>query len=191
MVKDSAFVQAYNAQVIVDGEHQIILAHGVGNQAPDTEYFIPMLERLLQQHALNADTTLLADSGYMSEANVRYAEQRHVDVLIAVGRHRPKHATPAWTAMNEKLAGREGRAAYARRKVIAEPPFGQIQEARRFRRFSLRGSAKVGFEWALVCLAHNALKLFRALVRPLHPEPGAGGHATGALRALIGNLQPA
>jgi len=173
MVKDGAFVQAYNAQAIVDAEHQIVLAHGVGNQASDTGYFIPMVERLLEKHPVDGGTTLLADGGYMSEANVRHAEQREVDVLIAVGRQRPKHASPAWLAMADKQATPHSRAAYARRKVIAEPPFGQIQEARRFRRFSLRGRAKVGFEWALVCLAHNLLKLFRALVRPRLPGPAA------------------
>ena len=58
-------------------------------------------------------------------------------------------------------------------KVIAEPPFGQIKEARGFRRFSMCGLAESGLEWAFVCLAHNALKLFRALAEPLHPDPSA------------------
>jgi hypothetical protein len=51
---------------------------------------------------------------------------------------------------------------YARRKRIAEPPFGQIKEARGFRRFSLRGIDKIRCEWSLVTLTHNLLKLFRA-----------------------------
>ena len=191
MVKDGAFVQAYNAQAVVDAEHQIILAHGVGNQAPDVQYFIPMVERLLHHCAVGSGTTLLADSGYMSEANVHHAEQRQVDVLVSVGRRRPKHATDAWSAMNDKLARPQARAAYARRKVIAEPPFGQIKEVRGFRRFSMRGLAKSGFEWAFVCLAHNALKLFRALAKPLHPGPGAGGHARGIAGIATGAWQPA
>jgi len=185
MMKHGAFVQAYNAQVIVDAEHQIILAHGVGNQAPDVEYFAPMVERLVGHQAVEATTTLLADSGYMSEANVRHAEQRDIDVLIAVGRRQPKHSTPAWMAMRDKLARPDAHAAYARRKVIAEPPFGQIQEARGFRRFSMRGLAKSGFEWAFVCLAHNALKLFRALAKPLQPEPDR------RLSALLGENETA
>lgn len=81
--------------------------------------------------------------------------------------------------MHDRLACPEGRAAYARRKVIAEPPFGQIQEARRFRRFSMRGLSKARLEWAIVCLAHNALELLRALIEPLGPAPGA------RLRALL------
>jgi len=64
--------------------------------------------------------------------------------------------------MLAKLRSEQGRAIYARRKVIAEPPFGQIQAARGFRRFSLRGLAKTRWEWAFVCLTHNLLKLFRS-----------------------------
>jgi hypothetical protein len=73
--------------------------------------------------------------------------------------------TPQPTAqqrMRDKLHTESGKAIYARRKTIAEPPFGQIKEARGFRRFSLRGLAKVRSEWAFVCLTHNLLKLFRA-----------------------------
>ena len=46
--------------------------------------------------------------------------------------------------------------------VIAEPPIGQIKGGQGFRRFSLRGLAKVRCEWALVCLTHNLLKLYRS-----------------------------
>ena len=34
MLKDGAFIQAYNAQIIVDDENQLIIAHGVSNQSP-------------------------------------------------------------------------------------------------------------------------------------------------------------
>jgi hypothetical protein len=40
--------------------------------------------------------------------------------------------------------------------------FGQITEVRGLRRFSLRGVRKVTAEWAVICLTHNLLKLFRA-----------------------------
>jgi hypothetical protein len=57
---------------------------------------------------------------------------------------------------------RHGREAYARRKVIAEPPFGQIKWAQGFRGFLLRGLDAVRDEWSIVCTSHNLLKLFRA-----------------------------
>jgi Transposase DDE domain len=42
-----------------------------------------------------------------------------------------------------------------------EPVFGQIKEARGFRRFLLRGLAHIRGEWRLVCLTHNLLKIWR------------------------------
>ena len=63
--------------------------------------------------------------------------------------------------MAAKVRAPEGKALYARRKVIVEPVFGQIKEARGFRRFLLRGLEKLRGEWRLVCLTHNLLKLWR------------------------------
>ena len=59
------------------------------------------------------------------------------------------------------LKSAAGRAVYARRKAIVEPVFGQIKEARGFRRFLLRGLNKIRGEWRLVCLTHNLLKIWR------------------------------
>jgi hypothetical protein len=42
-----------------------------------------------------------------------------------------------------------------------EPVFGQIKEARGFRRFLLRGLTHIRGEWRLVCLTHNLLKVWR------------------------------
>ena len=68
---------------------------------------------------------------------------------------------PAQERMAAKVRTPEGKAFYARRKVIVEPVCGQIKEARGFRRFLLRGLAKIRGEWCLVCLTHNLLKLWR------------------------------
>ena len=46
MVKDGVYVQACNAQVVVDDAHQVIVAHGVSNQLPDQQYLVPMVERM-------------------------------------------------------------------------------------------------------------------------------------------------
>ena len=60
------------------------------------------------------------------------------------------------------LSTLEGRAVYKMRKAVAEPVFGQIKEARGFRKFRLRGLEKVQAEWKLICATHNLLKLFRS-----------------------------
>ena len=65
-------------------------------------------------------------------------------------------------AMARKLATRAGAAAYARRKAVVEPVFGQIKQARGLRQFLLRGLAKARAEWSLITLTHNLLKLHAA-----------------------------
>lgn len=170
MKRAGAYLQGYNCQCAVDGKHQIIVAEGVTNQAPDQEHFRPLILRV-QENLARLPQRVIADAGYMSEENVAFCEEKKVDSYISVSRD--KHGksgdagetvgdalSPAWAAMQAKLRTIEGRLIYARRKAIAEPVFGQIKEARRFRRFSLRGLDKVRGEWTLVCLSHNFLKLF-------------------------------
>ena len=64
-------------------------------------------------------------------------------------------------AMNKKMETPEAKAVYERRKVIAEPAFGQIKNSG-FRSFSLRGKEKVAAEFSLVCTAHNIKKFVKA-----------------------------
>jgi len=45
------------------------------------------------------------------------------------------------------------------RKQLPEPVFGQIKQACGLRQFLMRGLEKVRAEWAIVCTAHNLLKL--------------------------------
>jgi transposase len=169
---DGGFVQAYNCQAAVDAEHQIIVAEAVTNQPPDVEHLVPMVERVVRNcEAIPAKWS--ADAGYFSEANVCEILKWKIDPYIATGRR--KHDEPAPSVrgrppanltikqqMARKLATKRGAAVYARRKVIPEPVFGQIKEARGFRRFLLRGLAKVRHEWSLIALTHNLLKLHRA-----------------------------
>jgi IS5 family transposase len=121
---------------------------------------------------------LLADAGYCSDSNLEYLEseaeaEKQIDAYVATGRQKhsetpadgprgplPKGATRT-DRMRKKLQTKAGAAVYARRKAIVEPVFGQIKQARGFRRFSLRGLIKVQGEWALVCLTHNILKMYR------------------------------
>ena len=67
--------------------------------------------------------------------------------------------------MRAKLRTESGRAVYAQRKTIVEPVFGQIKEARGFRRFLLRGLAKIRGEWRLVCPPPSATWLPRRVGR--------------------------
>ena len=170
MLKNGAWVQAFNAQIAVDGANQIIVGETVTNQPPDTEHLMPVLDRV-HQNTGSYPEVMSADSGYYSDANANSCEERGVDAHLSVGRasHSGEEtfnaiARPSATRdrMQAKLQTHIGHAVYSRRKAIVEPVFGQIQAARGFRRFSLRGLIKVRWEWRLVCLTHNLLKLFRA-----------------------------
>lgn len=79
---------------------------------------------------------------------------------------------PARQAMNTKMESAQAKDVYARRKVIAEPPFGHIKNSG-FRGFSLRGKEKVAGEFSLVCAAYNFKKIVRKILTGLVRVKGA------------------
>jgi Transposase DDE domain len=64
--------------------------------------------------------------------------------------------------MATKLKRGGWRSRYRLRKQIVEPVFGHIKHARGYRQFLLRSLEKVRSEWAMICTAHNLLKLANA-----------------------------
>lgn len=164
-----AFVQGYNAQAAVDSQAQVIVACGVTQAAADVGQFVPMLDQVAA-HLGHLPAQVTADAGYFSEANLTAPQFAAIDCYVPPDRHphgrdaaagRSRQG-PFSAAMRTKLQTAAGRAVYARRKTIPEPVFGQIKQGRGFRRFWLRGVGNVRGEWALICLTHNLLKLFRA-----------------------------
>src|SRR3989454_5292523 len=170
-----------NAQVSVDETCQIILACDVTDASNDKQQAEPVAQATLATLAqagivLPKDESGAAqaipatlDKGYYSERAAQALEDLGFDPYIATGRQR-HHGSEAEvnappTTAKERMAAKvrtsAGKALYARRKVIVEPVFGQIKEARGFRRFLLRGLEKIRGEWRLVCLGHNLLKLWR------------------------------
>jgi transposase len=165
------FIQGYNAQIAVDsGPAQIIVAQHVTPAAPDAQQLVPTVTAITRD-LHRKPRAVLADAGYWSEANVEALEAKNMEVFIATGRRKhgeplpvaPRGRPPADLSVKErmarKLVTRRGHRIYARRKAIVEPVFGQIKHARGFRQFLRRGLARVQEEWALICAAHNLLKL--------------------------------
>ena len=165
------YIQGYNAQAAVDGEDQVIVAHTLTNSSSDQAQLAPLLDRTRANLGRNPDE-VSADAGYCSAANLRTVKRRRIDGYIATGRQ--KHGTRSATAkrplapgsliakMSTKLKRAGYRSRYRLRKQIVEPVFGQIKQARGFRQFLLRGIVKVSAEWALICTAHNLVKLAKA-----------------------------
>jgi transposase len=182
---NKGFDYSFNAQAVVDGEAQIIVAARVTTQANDKQQAVPMAQAALENldaagiekpKEANGEPKPIpntADSGYFSEKAVEELETMGVDPHLATGRQK-HHETPlpaeptepsaqasVKEKMQQKLRSAAGKALYAARKHIVEPVFGQIKGVRGIRTFLLRGLEKVSAEWNLICLTHNLLKIWR------------------------------
>ncbi len=166
------FVQAYNAQIAVEPDFQLIVGQRVTQASNDKQQLIPTLEAIREQ-AGQKPQEVLTDSGYCSDANLKYLEKKKIEGFVATDResyrdhHQPAPRGPLPQGatrvdrMRRKLQTKAGATIYATRKAVVEPVFGQIKQARGFRQFLLRGLAKAQGEWAMICLTHNILKLHR------------------------------
>jgi hypothetical protein len=161
------FIQGYNAQAAVDAKAQIIVAHGLTPCQSDQDQLVPLVDAIADDLG-RKPKEVSADNGYCSEANLAALARRGIAGYIAVAR--AKHAAdakrkiagPLTRAMQRKLKRAGRRSRYRLRKQLPEPVFGQIKHARGFRQFLLRGREKVKAEWAMICTAHNILKLAKA-----------------------------
>ena len=174
------FEQSYNAQAAVDAA-MFIAGERVSTAANDKQE-LPATAAAISAVAAPHVETILVDSGFYSEAAVQAVECKPdgtpsgVTVLAAVEKlshHKtvadllPQPAPPApgpEASAKERMAHRlktaSGKALYKLRKQTVEPVFGIIKEVMGFRRFSLRGRAKVALEWTLVCVSYNLKRLW-------------------------------
>ena len=166
------FEQAYNAQVAVDQETLLIVAHALSNHANDKGEAVPTLDALSSE--LGTPEAVVMDNGYFSESNIAACEARGIEPYIATGRephHQswkerfaqepeppPADASPS-VQMAYKLRTAVGQAIYGLRKCTVEPVIGIIKAVLGFRQFSVRGLDLAGCEWCLVCLAFNLKRL--------------------------------
>jgi hypothetical protein len=174
IMKDGAtkeFVQAYNAQAVVDSEAQVIVVAAVTQETNDKKQLVPMLKEVKVQMG-SPPRQATADARYFSEQNVTDSKLQGIDLFVAPDRQKHGEKLPCTTGppppeasvaeqMRHKLRTAEGQTVYKLRKAVVEPVFGQIKEGRGFRRFLLRGLVKVQAEWKMICATHNLLKLFR------------------------------
>ena len=173
------FQQTYNAQAAVEIESRLVVGAAVTDAPNDKEQLVPTLGAV--SPVIESLGAVLIDSGFYSAAAVAAAEQSHEGrpapkIYAATGRQShgrsvaqleqradppaPGADASAQEIMAHRLATRAGRKLYAQRKQTIEPVFGIIKAALGFRRFSLRGLAKVRTEWTLVTLAYNLKRLF-------------------------------
>ena len=165
----------------MEGASQLLVACDVTAEANDKQQAAPMAQLTVTQVeqagiAIPTDAPgapqkrpATYDRGSDREAAAAAVEPWGFEPYMATGRQRhhvlEPQVTETPTTAQERMAVKvrtpEGRAVYARRTVIVEPVCGQSKEARGFRRFLVRGLAKIRGEWRLVCLTHNLLKIWR------------------------------
>jgi len=165
------FLQGYNAQIAVEPVLQLIVGQAVTQAANDKKQLLPMLAAVEQQ-AGQKPSQVLADSGIPPTPACKEWKEPTLmlilrwlatsairDLAHATGTaaqrgdaHRP-HAPELQTQVGE-LSTRRGKRLWNRCSA-------RFKQARGFRSSCCVVSGQVQGEWALVCMAHNILKLHR------------------------------
>ena len=174
-VAGGGYEQCYNAQAAVAAGSLLVIATDVVQAPNDKRQLAPMLGKIAAlPDEFGQVETLLADSGYFSEANVNTCAAAGIEPIIAIGREAhhlslaarfaappppPQNPTPL-AAMVHRLTTPEGRKLYGLRKQTPEPVFGIIKSVLGFRQFLLRGLERVRGEWSLVTMAWNIKRMF-------------------------------
>jgi transposase len=175
-VAGGGFDQCYNAQAVVATGSMLVVANAVTQAGNDKQQLVPMIAKLkaLPQE-LGRARRMLADNGYLSEANVERCAAAKIEPLIALGRTRhrvgckqrfaaapkspPASATPL-QKMVHRLKTPAGRKLYGLRKQSPEPVFGIIKSVMGYRQCLLRGLDNVRGEWNLVTMSWNIKRMF-------------------------------
>ena len=161
------FDYCFNAQTAVDETAHIIVAAEVVNTSSDVHQ-LPKVLDALKAHTGQQAKQVLADAGYRSEAVMAELSKTlpQTELVIALGREGKQQTQPAdaqryphTLAMRAKLQTEQGKAAYRKRKWIAEPPNGWIKSVLGFRQLSMRGLEKAKAEFKLVCMALNLRRM--------------------------------
>jgi transposase/IS5 family transposase len=247
MTCDNGKAFGYNAELVVDDKHGLIVGAAVTQETNDYHQLAPMIEQTVENTGQKATVTL-ADGGYCSGEQLHKVEQQGCSVLVNdteedLAKTKPFHISKFvyheehdyYTCpLGEKLLFRrekqgrgtaldreyicknltcpkkdecttskrgrtirrsgyiedinrnrkniavpENKKLLARRKVIVEPVFGHIKHNDGYRRWRVRGLAKVCAEWNLTCITYNLKKMYRLwqrgvfsfptiLIQPLH-----------------------
>lgn len=140
--------QCGNAQAVANAD-QIIVSADVSNAANDVRQVKPMVEQTVDNittaGVVDDITAFTFDAGYFSEDNVDFLEDtdRITEAYIATGRlkhhervapapqGRPPKDLTTKEKMARKLRTKKGKAEYARRKAIIEPPCYKAKGAAR------------------------------------------------------------
>ena len=168
------FEQSYNAQAAVDTATMLVITAHVTQAPNDKREIAPVLDKVQAlPQALGCISTLLADTGYFSQANVQACLGHEIEPMLSMKRE--SHHVPVFerfaadtpapetddpvVEMAHRLSTKAGRALYGLRKQTVEPVFGIIKRVMGWRQMSMRGLDKARGEWSLVTMAWNIKRL--------------------------------
>ena len=180
------FEQSYNAQAAVDTEGSMLILGGYVTQHGNDKQELEAIVKSVSEEVREV-SSVSADSGFFSEEAVKAVEKEDEEgkrtgpeVFCAVGKGKhgrsvddlkkqsapmdqPPETMTEKEKMEMKLATKEGKEIYKKRKETVEPVFGIIKSVIGFRQFMLRGLEKVDTEWALVRVSYNFKRLHKLL----------------------------
>jgi transposase len=163
------YQQGYNAQLAVEA-HGVIVGQTVIQSSNDMKALEPTAQTIVAEPG--EMDYLVVDQGYDYQAQIEAAEARY-DVTVAcepvmqrrAPAERRTHARAHRAAQRLKRArfahSPAGRTLLHERQTTIEPLIGSLKHNLQFRRFHLRGLAKVQGEWTLVTTAYNCRQLWR------------------------------
>ena len=171
----NTLIVGYNAPAVVT-IGQVIVGATVFQKEVDGTLLHPTLQACRRQLSAAGVrpklTTVVADSGYVSEAAFAQAHAEKLRLLAPVTKDtramrdggdpaagRNLRNVPETARGQRRLRHHRGRADYRQRGRTVEPVFGQLKTRQHMTRFSRRGISAVTSEWHLACAAHNLLKL--------------------------------
>ena len=173
----NTMIVGYNAQAVVTLD-QIIVGATVSQKEVDRNLLHDVLDTTrCQLRAAGVRPrlrTVVADSGYVSEAVFAQAHQDDIRLLAPLSKDtrlmrdggdpaagKDLSRRPETARGQRRLRHHRGRADYRQRGRTVEPVFGQLKTRQNITRFSRRGITAVTSEWHLASAAHNLLKLHR------------------------------
>ena len=168
------FEQSYNAQAAVDTETMLVVIANVSQAPNDKREIAVVLDKISAlPEGLGQVSSLLADTGYYSAANVAACESQLIEPMLSMKREShhipvlerfaedvlaPETDDPV-AKMAHRLGTKKGRVLYGLRKQTVEPVFGIIKRVMGWSQMSMRGLEKARGEWSLVTMAWNIKRL--------------------------------
>ena len=96
MVSSHGVVQGYNGIAAADSKHQVIVHAEAFGEGHEGQLLKPMIKGIrenfsgIEEADIFKETTLLTDSGYSSESNIRMVFEEKIDAIIADNKYRQR-----------------------------------------------------------------------------------------------------